>query len=379
MLNKEDTILVTGASGYVALHCVQQLLQAGYKVRGTVRSLKNEQKVAPIQKLNRSEELLELVEADLMNEQDWPGVILGCSHILHVASPWPIVADESTIKTAVTGTLNVLKAAASDKNIKKVVLTSSCAAVNDGHKNDERVFDETCWTDITSKKVDNYAKSKTIAERKAWGFFESLDPSSRFELTVLNPTFITGPVLSSVEHGSATILARMMDFRTFLAAPRACLGVVDVRDVARAHILALKEPKTNGRRILVTHTRPTWFFEMRNWLMEEFKDQGYVFSPLTVPNWIVRAYAKTKLDKQSTAIVHRLGPELHFSNDKSVKLLNMTYIDPKKSVIDMMVSMIDKKMVRSTPFKKAVPQRSHKLQDSKYVAANINSTVQNVQ
>ncbi|CAD5232237.1 unnamed protein product [Bursaphelenchus xylophilus] len=379
MLTKEDLILVTGASGYVALHCVQQLLQAGYKVRGTVRSLKNEQKVAPIKALNGASESLELVEADLMNAEDWPEAIEGCSHILHVASPWPIVADESTIQTAVTGTLNVLKAASKNRKIKKVVLTSSCAAVNDGHRNDERVFDEESWTDISSKKVDNYAKSKTIAEQKAWEFWRSLDEKSRFEMTVLNPTFITGPVLSSVQHGSATILARMMDFRTFLAAPRACLGVVDVRDVARAHIIALKEPKTNGQRILITHSRPTWFFEIRDWLMEEFKDQGYTFSPLTVPNWMVRAYAKTKLDKQSTAIVHRLGPELRFSNEKSIKLLNMTYIDPKKSVIDMMVSMIEKKMVRAPSSKRNSSQRSHKIQVSKSDIVNPNATVQSVQ
>ncbi|KAI6190452.1 NAD dependent epimerase/dehydratase family protein [Aphelenchoides bicaudatus] len=339
-------VLVTGASGYVALHCVQQLLQHGYKVRGTVRSLHNENKVAPLRQMERASELLELVEGDLMHADEWPKIITGCTYILHVASPWPIVADESTIEIAVTGTMNVLKAAVQFPEVKKIVLTSSCAAVNDGHKNNERVFAEDCWTDLSSKKVENYARSKTMAELEAWKFWNSLESETRYQLTVLNPTFITGPVLSTVEHGSETIIGRMMNFSTFLAAPRACLGVVDVRDVARAHLLAMTNPKTDGERILITHERPTWFKDMRNWLAEEFKGHGYVLSPLTVPNWVVRLYAKTNLDKQSTAIVHRLGPELRFSNQKSKDLMSMTYIDPKKSVVDMMYSMIEKKMVR---------------------------------
>ncbi|KIH47977.1 oxidoreductase, short chain dehydrogenase/reductase family protein, partial [Ancylostoma duodenale] len=136
-----SVVLVTGASGYVGLHCVQQLLAAGYKVRGTV---------SPLLHLPHANERLELIEADLMNEEDWPRAVAGCTFILHVASPWPIVADESTIKTAVDGTLHVLRAASMEPSVRKVVLTSSCSAVNDGHPNNSRVFDETCWTDLDS-------------------------------------------------------------------------------------------------------------------------------------------------------------------------------------------------------------------------------------
>lgn len=231
-------------------------------------------------------------------------------------------------------------------------LKSKLFSISDGHKNNERIFDETCWTNLESKKVENYAKSKTIAEKTAWDFWNSLNPMTKFELTVLNPTFITGPVFSTVEHGSATIVGRMMDFRTFLAAPKACLGVVDVRDVARAHILAMENPKTNGERILITHTLPVWFSDMRDWLMEEFKDAGYLFSPVTAPNWVLKIYAKTKLDPQSTAVVHRIGPELRFSNQKSLDLLGMTYIHPRPSVIEMMHSMIELGMVRKPPLAK---------------------------
>jgi nucleoside-diphosphate-sugar epimerase len=350
-IHEDLIVLVTGASGYVALHCVDQLLKAGFRTRGTVRSLRNAEKIEPLRRLP-NQHLLELVEADLERPNEWPSIVDGCTYILHVASPWPIVADEKTISVAVNGTMTVLRAAAKCNSVKKVILTSSCSAINDGHKNNERIFDETCWTNLESKKVENYAKSKTLAEKTAWDFWNSLNPMTKFNLTVLCPTFITGPVLSSVEHGSATIIGRMMDFRTFLAAPKACLGVVDVRDVAKAHILAMTNEKTNGERILITHTLPVWFADMRNWLMEEFKNDGYLFSPITVPNWLLKVYAKTNIDPQSSAVVHRIGPELKFSNQKSIDLLGMSYIHPKQSVIEMMHSMIEFGMIRKPPLKK---------------------------
>ncbi|KJH41674.1 hypothetical protein DICVIV_12344 [Dictyocaulus viviparus] len=146
-----EVVLVTGASGYVALHCVEQLLAVGYTVRGTVRDKSCQKKVnyfqlffnitffdllrvkmIPLQRLadeNRNGRL-ELVEADIENPLDWPRVMKGCSFVLHVASPWPVVADSKTIRTAVEGTLNILRTASTISSIKKVVITSSCAAIN---------------------------------------------------------------------------------------------------------------------------------------------------------------------------------------------------------------------------------------------------------
>lgn len=345
-INAKDCVLVTGASGYIALHCVQQLLEAGYEVRGTVRSLCDSEKVGPLRDLKYSSDRLELVEADLECAEHWPDAIQGCTYILHVASPWPIVADESTVTTARDGTLNVLKGAASTGTVKKVVVTSSCAAINDGHKNKSRVFDETCWADLNSKRIEHYGKSKAVAERAAWDFWESLPKHSRFELTVLNPTLVTGPVLSQRDHGSAMIIRRMMDYRTFLAIPKVSLGVVDVRDVARAHVKALKAPETNGERILITAVPSVWFAQMAEWLHKEFKKQGYMVSRLQVPNWLVKLYAKTNVDPHVAALKHRFGSELRFDNTKSKRLLGMQYIPPQKSIIDMVYSMIDFGMIK---------------------------------
>ncbi|WKY16150.1 hypothetical protein Q1695_001104 [Nippostrongylus brasiliensis] len=342
-----EVVLVTGATGYVALHCVQQLLHSGYHVRGTVRSKTNEKKVGPLRRLAGESNRLELVEADLTVADDWPRAIEGCTYILHVASPWPIVADASTIRTAVDGTMNVLTAAARIPSVRKIVLTSSCSAINDGHRNDSRVFDETCWTDINSPIVDDYAKSKTLAEKAAWDFWNTLDRNTRFSLTVLNPTFIIGPVLSDSENGSCTVIGRIMDFRTYLASPKVSLGVVDVRDVARAHVEALKRPETDGERILIS-ARSVWFKEMMDWLRKEFKHMGYNISRIEAPNWLVKMYAALNVDKQVQAVMHRIGPELRFNNSKSHEIMGMDYIEPRISLSEMVHSMIDYGMIRMT-------------------------------
>ncbi|CAG9533679.1 unnamed protein product [Cercopithifilaria johnstoni] len=296
-----------------ALHCVQQLLENGYTVRGTVRNLQNSSKISPLRDLKYSSERLELVEADLECSDDWPRAVEGCTYIMHIASPWPIVADETIIKTARDGTLNVLKAAARCSTIQKIVLTSSSSAINDGYKTDARIFDESCWGDLNSGRIENYGRSKVIAEKAAWDFWKSLPEESRFQLTVLNPSFVVGPVLSDQRHGSARIIRRMMDYHTFPAAPKVSLGMVDVRDVARAHIRAMECANCNG----------------------------FLISLMTTPKWLAKLYAKVTCDPHFEAVKYRFGPELRFNNTKSKQLLQMEYMPIKKSVIDMVYSMLD--------------------------------------
>ncbi|VDN22800.1 unnamed protein product [Gongylonema pulchrum] len=297
--NEKTVVLVTGASGYIALHCVKQLLEDGYTVRGTVRNLQNSAKVSPLRDMKYSAERLELVEADLECAEHWHrnvavhasvrllfesvylrfSAVDGCTYILHIASPWPIVADETTIAVATNGTLNVLRAAAECRTVRKIVLTSSCAAVNDGHKNGARVFDEECWANLESKRMENYGRSKAIAEKAAWNYWNTLP-----------------------------------------AVPKISLGMVDVRDVARAHIRAMRCPDSDGERILITATPSVWFEQIVEWLHKEFKNQGFVISRVVVPNWLVKLYAKSKLDPHVAAITHRFGPELRFDNTKVVTL-----------------------------------------------------------
>ncbi|VDK18467.1 unnamed protein product [Anisakis simplex] len=349
--------------------------------------MRNPIQISPLLALKYSSERLELVEADLEHAEDWSSVLDGCDYILHVASPWPIIADENTVKVAVEGTTNILKVAAKIPTIKKIVLTSSCSAINDGHKNGSRIFNEECWTDLQSDAVENYARSKTIAERTAWDMWHAMDPDNRFQLTVINPSLVVGPVLSNQPHGSATIMGRMMSRRDYLASPKVSIGLVDVRDVARAHITAMTTPESDGHRILVTATPCVWFGDITRWLRKEFKSQGYDITQFVIPNWILRLYNKTGVDPQTNAIMHRLGPELRFNNTKrfgnfltsfsfqSKKLLKMEYTDPQESIIDMMYSMIEHGMVKRTSKFKPPPNPSNKVHCCRIINPRSSSTI----
>ncbi|KAE9552581.1 hypothetical protein FO519_004198 [Halicephalobus sp. NKZ332] len=341
MSNPSKTrVLVTGSSGYLATHCVQQLLLVGYHVRGTVRSLKNESKVGPLRDLEFAKERLELVEADLEDPNCWPSAVKGCDYVLHTASPFPIVADDSIVKTAVDGTLAVLKACAKEKTVKKVVLTSSCAAVNEGHEEEDRVFNEEDWTVEDSPKVLPYPKSKTAAERAAWEFVKSIPKQdNKFALTCINPTLIVGPLLMNTQGTSITIIRRFMN-NEMPAVPALNLGLVDVRDVAKAHILAMTNPKADGERFLVTYQPSYWFLDIAKALGKEFRSQGYWLPRFQVPYFVLRVYSI--FDDQAKSILERVNREVKFDSSKAQKILGLEFRNPDSSLVEMAYSMIER-------------------------------------
>lgn len=190
-ITDEDLILVTGASGFIATHIVKQLLEKGYRVRGTVRSLKDEKKCAPLRKLaeNRKFEL-ELVEADLTKEETWKDAVKDCTYVLHTASPLPLQQpkdENELVVPAVNGTLFVLRASV---NVKRVVLTSSMAAICGDTYISEHTYSENDWSE--PNKLGPYYKSKTLAEKAAWDFVEQRKNNglSCFELAVINPSMV---------------------------------------------------------------------------------------------------------------------------------------------------------------------------------------------
>jgi nucleoside-diphosphate-sugar epimerase len=333
-------VLVTGSSGYLATHCVQQLLNAEYIVRGTVRSLKNEKKVQPLHSLPHAYERLELVEADLDNDDSWFSAVKDCDYVLHTASPFPIVADEKCIETAVNGTLRVLKACAKEFSVKKVVLTSSCAAINEGHDDEDRIFTEEDWTIEDSPKVLPYPRSKTAAERCAWDFVKNLDSTdNKFALTCINPTLIVGPLLITEQGTSITIIRRFLN-NEMPAVPALNLALVDVRDVAKAHILAMTHRNSDGERILVTATPSFWFSDISKTLAKEFRPQGYWLPWLQAPYFVLYIYSI--FDDQAAAILDRVNRQVNFDNSKAKKLLGLEFRDPRDSLIDMAYSMIER-------------------------------------
>ena len=207
-----ELVLVTGGSGFIGAHCILQLLNAGYRVRTTVRSLDREGRVRAMLAAGGAESSagLSFVAADLMEDRGWPEAVAGCDFVLHVASPFPASVpkhEDDLIVPAREGALRVLRASR-DAGVKRVVQTSSFAAIVYGSNPPDRTFTEEDWTD-PSGDVGAYAKSKTLAERAAWDFVAR--EGGGLELSVVNPVGVFGPVLGPDISTSILIVQRLMD------------------------------------------------------------------------------------------------------------------------------------------------------------------------
>src|SRR6267378_2744443 len=224
-----STVLVTGGSGFIGAHTILQLLAGGHQVRTTVRSLKREGDVRAMLKVGGVEvgNRLSFIATDLEKDAGWREAVAGCEYVLHVASRVPKNEDE-LIVPAREGTLRVLRASR-DAGVKRVVLTSSFAAIGYGYKSRTTPFNETDWTDLDGEVVAPYQKSKTLAERAAWDFMAK--EGAALELSVVNPVGVFGPVLGPDYSTSILIVQRLMD-GAVPGLPRLQFGVVDVRDVA---------------------------------------------------------------------------------------------------------------------------------------------------
>ena len=252
-------VLVTGGSGYVGTQLIAALLRAGSPVRATVRSMAREAELrAAVRRGDADDAGLEVVAADLMTDDGWPAAVAGCTEVHHVASPLPVAqpADpDELIVPAREGTLRVLRAAR-DADVRRVVLTSSFAAVGYTPKPGAE-FTEDDWTDPDTPGLAPYPRSKAIAERAAWEMMES--DGGDTELVVVNPTFILGPTLTTALGSSMQGIKAMLD-GTMSVVPRARFGVVDVRDVADLHLRAMAAPEAAGKRFLAVSDGPTMSF-----------------------------------------------------------------------------------------------------------------------
>ncbi|TIS22842.1 MAG: aldehyde reductase [Mesorhizobium sp.] len=246
-----ELVLVAGGSGFLGAHCVLALLQAGYRVRTTVRSAKREADVLAMLRVGGAEpgDALSFAYADLTTDAGWPEAVAGCQYVLHVASPFPPGVpkhEDDLIVPAREGALRVLRAAR-DAGVKRVVLTSSFAAIGYGQTPiPDSPFTEENWTNLAAK-VSAYVKSKTQAERAAWDFIGS--QGGALELAVVNPVGIFGPVLGPDHSTSTDFIKRLLDGE-MPGLPRMVFGVVDVRDVADLHLRAMTSAAAKGERFL---------------------------------------------------------------------------------------------------------------------------------
>ncbi|NNM62480.1 MAG: aldehyde reductase [Steroidobacteraceae bacterium] len=316
----EDLVLVTGGSGFVAMHCIEQLLLAGYDVRTTVRSLAREPEVREALRNAAAprQDALSFAEADLTRDEGWADAVAGCRFVLHVASPFPASVprrEDDLIVPAREGALRVLRAAR-DAGVQRVVQTSSFAAVGYGHKPQNIPFDETRWTNVDGPGVSAYAKSKTLAERAAWDFIAR--NGGKLELSVVNPVAIFGPTLSRDFATSILIVQRLLD-GSVPACPRIGFGAVDVRDVADLHLRAMTNPAAIGERFLAVAGESISLLDMATILKTHLGNGGRRVPTRELPDWSVRLLALFLSDLKT--IIPELGNIKSVSNGKAKRLL----------------------------------------------------------
>lgn len=270
MENTKTKVLVTGGTGFLGIHTVLQLLKQGYEVKTTLRSLAKKDSIIKALKEDGITDFshLSFIEADLTSDDNWDEAVKDCDYVLHVASPFPAQdpKDENElIIPARDGALRVLKASR-DAGVKRVVLTSSFAAVGYSKDIKDHIFTEEDWTDVNAE-LPAYIKSKTVAEKSAWEFIEK--EGNGLELSVINPVGIFGPSIGGIISASLDIAVSGILNGTLSYTPTFTMGVVDVRDVADIHIKAMLNPKAAGERFIATSDGVMSFYDVAELFKKE--------------------------------------------------------------------------------------------------------------
>jgi dihydroflavonol-4-reductase len=325
------TVLVTGASGFIAKHICLQLLNEGYAVRGSVRSMARGQEVTDAVRPHLADaaslERLSFVELDLSRDNGWDKALEGVDVLIHTASPFPMVQPETeadVIKPAVEGTLRALRAAKA-AGIKRVVMTSSTVAVTDGPlPGGKTLYEETEWTDTAGGTVSPYAKSKTLAERAAWDFVGTEAPE--IELTAINPGFVLGPALDKNFGTSLQVIQRIIRSKD-PALPQIGFMSVDVRDIAAMHVAAITNREAVGERIIGVSSF-MWMPEMAEVVARELQDRRIVTR--RAPNWLIHIIAL--FDNAVKGIAPTLDKRKEASNAKAKRIFGMKFIPVEDAV-----------------------------------------------
>ena len=341
------TVLVTGGSGFIGCHTILQLLNAGHSVRTTVRDLKREPEVRAMLKQGgaKGDERLSFFAADLHHDTGWAAAVADCDYVLHVASPFPASVpkhEDELIVPAREGTLRVLRAAR-DARVKRVVLTSSFAAIGYGHPPQNAPFDETYWSDVTGGDVTAYVRSKTLSERAAWDFIarEGRD----LELAVVNPVAVFGPVLGPDYSTSILLIQRLM-LGAVPGSPRLSFGVIDVRDVADLHIRAMTHPAAKGERFLGVAGDFMLIHDIAKVLKHRMGEAGKKVPIRQLPNWLVRVAALR--DPVVKQILPELGKIKNGTGAKARRLLGWTPRSSEEAIIASAESLLDLNLLKKS-------------------------------
>lgn len=288
---------------------------------------------------------LSFFAADLESDTGWPEAVTGCDHVLHVASPFPLSVPEhedELIVPAREGTLRVLRAAR-DAGVKRVVLTSSFAAIGYGHEPQTAPFDESSWTDLGAPGLAPYVKSKTLAERAAWNYIAA--EGGTLELAVINPVAVFGPVLGPDYSTSILMLKRMLD-GGIPGVPRLYFGVVDVRDVAELHIRAMAAPGAAGQRFLAVAADCMSIFDIATMLRRRMGGAAGKVPTVVLPNWLMHVAAL--FSPTARLMLPELGKVKNSSNEKARRMLGWVPRSNEECLIAAAESLLQRGLLKGS-------------------------------
>jgi dihydroflavonol-4-reductase len=336
MPDEPQTVLITGGSGFLGSWCAIELLRRGHRVRATVRDLAREPQVrAAIGSQVDPGGRLAFFAADLGADAGWEEAAQGCDHVLHVASPFPPKQPkdpDDLVVPARDGTLRVLRAALG-AGAERVVVTSSVAAIGGGARSQEPLTEED-WTDLGNPRLTPYVRSKTVAERAAWGFVD--EAGERGRIAVVNPGAILGPALSEDRSFSLEAIERLL--KGMPGVPRIGFSFVDVRDVADLQIRAMTAPEAAGQRLIAVGEF-AWMADVAGILRERLGDDAAKVPTRRVPNLLVRAMGM--FDPGVRSIVGQLGRRSSYSSEKARASLGWTTRPLEDTVVETARSMLD--------------------------------------
>ncbi|XP_065198631.1 uncharacterized protein LOC135830170 [Sycon ciliatum] len=371
-----EVVLVTGASGYVASRIISDLLRVrvgdeqrpAYRVRASVRGDVRSPRYDVVRRIAESsvsqglsrrdgeeESLLELVTLDLCADEGWDNAVDGCSYIIHLASPFPLNAprnaEAEVVQPAVEGTRRLMEACSRSRTLKRLVFTSSVAAVSGGGdparacRPGHHIFTEEDWPD--PDRLPPYERSKTLAEKKAWEVWNALSVDDRFEMVVLNPSLIIGPLLSPSSSPSVVVILKLFSGK-YPAVPRLYQSMVDIRDVSHVHMKCLTLPGISGQRYIISsEAEPLKNLpELACVLSRHMRDRGYWVPTIGLPRWVCSPmrliYPELRLAYPFVDV------PCYYSVDKAAAVFGMDFMPLGESIVDMAESFEDLGMIKPT-------------------------------
>ncbi len=344
-VDKNQPVLVTGANGYVAGHVVKRLLEEGVTVHAAIRDINNPEKTKHLQALaDSSPGEIKFFETDLLKEGSYAKGMEGCSIVFHTASPFSIRVNDpqkDLVDPALLGTRNVLEEAKKHSSVQRVVLTSSCAAIYGDNADIQHAsggtLTEDVWNETSSLDHQPYCYSKTVAEKEAWKVAKS---QSQWRLVVVNPGLVIGPGISPNSTSESYKLVQQMGDGTLkMGAPRLGFGVVDVRDLAEAHLAAAYIPDAEGRHIITGHA--TDIFSMAQTLIPKYGSK-YPIPRKAMPKWLLWLVGPL-VDSAFTRrfIARNVDVEWRGDNSKSIQKLGIKYRPLEESMVDFFAQLAE--------------------------------------